>query len=61
MRPIDLMDLCCGRARQFQGWYILLIPSPWTTTNGLPKWTTEMDYPKLPTLKKKKITKAWLF
>ena len=44
MRPIDLMDLCCGRARQFQGWYILLILSP---------WTTEMDYPKLPTLKKK--------
>ena len=30
--------------------------------NGLPKWTakwtTEMDYPKLPTLKNKKITKA---
>ena len=25
------------------------------------EWTTEMDYPKLPTLEKKKITNAWLF
>ena len=39
-----------------EGRYISLTPSPWTTTmdyrNGLPKWTakwtTEMDYPKLP-------------
>ena len=29
--------------------------------NGLPIWTTKMDYPKLPTFKKKKISKAWLF
>ena len=30
--------------------------------NGLPTWTTKMDYPKLPTFKKKeKISKAWLF
>ena len=53
-----------------QGMYISLTPSPWTTTmdyrngllNGLPIWTTKMDYPKLPTFKKKKkISKAWLF
>ena len=29
----------------------------WSPVHGLPR----MDYPKLPTLRKKKITKAWLF
>ena len=35
----------------------------WTTEipEWTAKWTTYMDYPKLPTLRKKKITKAWLF
>ena len=48
------------------GMYISL---RWTTEmdyrngllNGLPIRTTKMDYPKLPTFKKKKISKAWLF
>ena len=25
---------------EIKGWYISLTPSPWTATNGLPKWTT---------------------
>ena len=53
------IDVCSSQSTIHNplGWYISLTPSPWTTTNGLPKWTTWMDglmdYPKLTTLKKK--------
>ena len=29
-----------GGETKIKGWYISLTPSTWTTTNGLPKWTT---------------------